>query len=41
MFLGAGVIIVGAIVQATSQNLAVFMIGRFMLGKTSNIVLVK
>ncbi|KAF7898873.1 uncharacterized protein EAF01_008086 [Botrytis porri] len=32
MFLGAGVIIVGAIVQATSQNLAAFMIGRFMLG---------
>ncbi|TGO90228.1 hypothetical protein BPOR_0073g00030 [Botrytis porri] len=27
MFLGAGVIIVGAIVQATSQNLAAFMIG--------------
>ncbi|ATZ46680.1 hypothetical protein BCIN_02g00620 [Botrytis cinerea B05.10] len=32
MFLGAGVIIIGAIVQATSQNLAAFMIGRFMLG---------
>ncbi|KAF7880349.1 uncharacterized protein EAF02_007195 [Botrytis sinoallii] len=32
MFLGAGVIIVGAIVQATSQNLGAFMIGRFMLG---------
>ncbi|QSZ31002.1 hypothetical protein DSL72_000563 [Monilinia vaccinii-corymbosi] len=32
MFLGAGVVIVGAIVQASSRNLAAFMIGRFMLG---------
>lgn len=32
MFLGALVIIIGAIVQATSQNLAAFMIGRFFLG---------
>ncbi|KAI9647669.1 hypothetical protein NHQ30_004054 [Ciborinia camelliae] len=34
MFLGAGVIIIGAIVQATSQNLAAFMTGRFMLVST-------
>lgn len=32
MFLGAGVIIVGAIIQATSKSLAAFMIGRFLLG---------
>ncbi|KAA8573440.1 hypothetical protein MFRU_038g00300 [Monilinia fructicola] len=32
MFLGAGVVIVGAIVQATSRDLAAFMIGRFLLG---------
>ncbi|KAG9243159.1 hypothetical protein BJ878DRAFT_481358 [Calycina marina] len=31
-FFGAAVIIIGTIVQATSQNLAAFMIGRFMLG---------
>lgn len=33
MFLGAGVVIVGAIVQATSRDLAAFMIGRFLLGE--------
>ncbi|PQE28613.1 MFS lactose permease protein [Rutstroemia sp. NJR-2017a WRK4] len=32
MFLGAAIIIVGAVVQATSTSLAAFMIGRFMLG---------
>ncbi|RDW89667.1 putative MFS lactose protein [Coleophoma cylindrospora] len=32
MFFGAAVIIIGACVQATAQNLAAFMIGRFMLG---------
>lgn len=32
MFFGAAVIIVGTIIQATSTNLAAFMIGRFMLG---------
>lgn len=32
MFFGASVIIVGTIIQATSTNLAAFMIGRFMLG---------
>ncbi|ESZ94149.1 putative MFS lactose permease [Sclerotinia borealis F-4128] len=29
MFLGAGIVIVGAVVQATSESLAAFMIGRF------------
>jgi MFS family permease len=32
MFFGAVVIIVGTCVQGTSQNLAAFMIGRFMIG---------
>lgn len=32
MFFGAVVIIVGACIQASAQNLAAFMIGRFMLG---------
>lgn len=32
MMFGAGVIIIGTIIQATSQNLAAFMIGRFLLG---------
>ncbi|KAI9743635.1 MAG: hypothetical protein M1818_002951 [Claussenomyces sp. TS43310] len=32
MFFGAAIIIIGSIVQATSQNLAAFMIGRFLLG---------
>ncbi|GME43543.1 a878ca54-be0e-416f-9bb2-f2136a80836f [Neofusicoccum parvum] len=32
MFIGAATIIIGSIVQASAQNLAAFMIGRFLLG---------
>ena len=32
MFIGALIIIIGTCVQASSQNLAAFMIGRFILG---------